>query len=67
VEDYVEKMRKRIAGAFKQKGRALPDRLATPHTPDTVAVERLEPGKYRMVISSKKGIAQAFLEISNPL
>ncbi len=41
--------------------------LATPHRPDTVAVERLEPGKYRVVIRSKKGIAQAYLGISDSL
>lgn len=68
VDDYVEQVRINFVEAIKkQSTKPIPNRLAIHHTPDTVDIERLGSGQYRVVISSKEGIEHAFLEISAPL
>lgn len=67
VDDYVEQNRTNLAAAFKKDSHPLPDRLAVHHTPDTVEIIREGSGTYyRVVISSKEGIAHSNLEISEP-
>ena len=70
VDDYVKQIRINFVEAIKKQSTPISNqasnRLAMHHTPDTVEIERLDRGKYRVVISSKEGIKHSFLEISEP-
>lgn len=67
ADDYTEQRRIGFVEAFSKQAKPIPDRLALHQSPDTVEIERMNRGQYRVVISSKEGIERAYLEISTPL
>lgn len=66
IDDYQEQLRASFAEVFQKQGKAVPDRLATHHTLDTIGVERSDDGKYRITITSKEGMKQGSFDISEP-
>jgi hypothetical protein len=64
IDDYVEQRRIEFTAAFEARSNVVPDRLVMHREPDSVTVESLGNGKYRVVAASSKGISHSALEIS---
>jgi len=67
ADDFVERRRIGFVEALTERSEPIPERMAMHHTPDTVTVEGLGSGAYRVVIGSTNGLAHSYLDISKRL
>jgi hypothetical protein len=64
IDDYEEQSRMSFVEVFEKMGKPVPKRLAMHHSPDTVGIERLDNGKYRVVFKSEEGPKEGYIDIS---
>ena len=66
IDDYVEQLRIGFVDYMNQHSKPIPDRIAKHHLSDTVEIKKSARGECWIVIYSKAGMRQCYLEIAAP-